>query len=53
MALLCTNYYVLITWVAVINIHVVVRVGGEGLAWVQRYSMCTHVHAQTLDKAGH
>ena len=36
---------------AVINI--IARVGGEGLAGVHGYSMCTHVHTQTLDKAGH
>ena len=34
-------------------INIIAHVGGEGLAWVQGYSMCTRVRAQTLDKAGH
>ena len=49
-ALLCTNYSVYLMGTTVINI--IAPVGGEGLAWVRGYSMCTRVCAQTLDKAG-
>ena len=50
-ALLCTNYSAYLMGTTVINI--IVHVGGEGLAWVQGYSMYTCVRTQTLDKAGH
>ena len=50
-ALLCTNYSAYLMGTTVINI--IVHVGGEGLALVRGYSMCTRVRAQALDKAGH
>ena len=49
-ALLCTNYYVQPAYLmGTTVINIILRVGGEGLAWVRGYSMCTRVHAQAQD----